>query len=369
MTVDELLTALEEDPENRGVLAMLADELRRQHDPRGELIAAQLAGDDAGRDALLSKLALPVTLGMYDRVTWGIGFVRKLVVLAKNKDRILELEPLWRDPSMRVLSELVVAFKTGRGSYAAKLLARELPPSIRTLQLGRRDEVYIEDAEDIHVLEIASKIAPTLPRLRMLVLEGPLLVATDKNIEALVSGRLRMLKHPQLETLALGALTDGDLQCAVDAIAVSDLPALCRLEIRTKFSGGSIDRVCTSLATRGWLARITHLALRDVTLGDAGIAALVEGIGDRKLAQLDMTGVKLLPAQSERLAAACDELIAPDVIAPVGDTSETWLVHDNKPEWGRGRVVRRFGDKIEVDFEHAGPKVFMANARFLRTAS
>ncbi len=45
-----------------------------------------------------------------------------------------------------------------------------------------------------------------------------------------------------------------------------------------------------------------------------------------------------------RLAALCDELAFP---VPAPSTEQAvWVEHANKPEWGRGEIVRRFDGKL-----------------------
>jgi hypothetical protein len=65
-----------------------------------------------------------------------------------------------------------------------------------------------------------------------------------------------------------------------------------------------------------------------------------------------------------RFAALCDELVCPDGAATVA--AEEWFEHVNKPDWGRGRVIRRFDDKIEIAFAAAGTKVLVASSPLLR---
>jgi hypothetical protein len=126
-----------------------------------------------------------------------------------------------------------------------------------------------------------------------------------------------------------------------------------------------LDVVCAALG--GWLGQLTRLALLDGAMTDAGIAALARGLGGRKLARLDLTGTPMPIAARGELVKLCDELVFPDAI--VAPDAELWVEHANKPEWGRGRIVRRFEGKLEIEFPEVGSKVFKADAAFLRLGS
>src|SRR5262249_47266057 len=113
--------------------------------------------------------------------------------------------------------------------------------------------------------------------------------------------------------------------------------------------------------------QLTHLSLHGGQLSARGIAALGYGLGDRRLTRLELSGRPLPALLNEQLAEVCEELVSADVIAP--EPVEPWVEHANKPEWGRGRIVRRFDGKVEVAFPRAGIKVFKADAPFLRIGS
>lgn len=40
--------------------------------------------------------------------------------------------------------------------------------------------------------------------------------------------------------------------------------------------------------------------------------------------------------------------------------------HANKPEWGRGTIVREYDGKLDIEFANAGKKTLEAGAVFLR---
>ncbi len=366
-TIVDALAALEADPADRARLARVAAELSAQGDPRGELMTAQLAGDDARAAALIDAMPLAIALGRFDHLEWGIGYVRRLTLFIKDRARVIELEPAWADPSLRLLDELVLTFKSTPGLNAITSFAEYLPQTIRRLRVGRLDEVYVDGLEGGMVVRAVAKLMSTVPRLEWLSLNGPLYFGTDANFEALTNGRLRALAHPGLTHLTLGGLS-ADLDCALLAISVDDLPKLRSLELTARFSHASnLDAICTMLANLRWLAQLTHLTLAfgRAHLGAPAIDALASGLGTRRLARLDVTGVSVTEAQRDQLAALCDELVAPDVRGSKAK-DVVWVEHTQKPEWGRGRLVRRFEDKIDVEFDGLGKKVFRADAPALR---
>ncbi len=38
-----------------------------------------------------------------------------------------------------------------------------------------------------------------------------------------------------------------------------------------------------------------------------------------------------------------------------------WVLHPNQPDWGTGQVQSVVGDRITVNFEHAGKRLIMAS--------
>jgi hypothetical protein len=62
----------------------------------------------------------------------------------------------------------------------------------------------------------------------------------------------------------------------------------------------------------------------------------------------------------------CDVLAGFTDATPRGD-GELWVEHANQPGWGRGKILRRFEGKLEIQFpKPVGKKVFKADAAFLR---
>lgn len=67
------------------------------------------------------------------------------------------------------------------------------------------------------------------------------------------------------------------------------------------------------------------------------------------------------------LTPLCDELICPSH-AVVLDDATTHVIHTGKPEWGRGKILKRANGKLEIKFGKE-TKVFKADAPFLAPAA
>jgi hypothetical protein len=123
------------------------------------------------------------------------------------------------------------------------------------------------------------------------------------------------------------------------------LPNLTRLTTTAAFQR-SID----ALFRAGWCARLAYLGLRDTTLGGEFPSQLEAALEGRKLPTLDLTGTRLA-CSTRALRKLCDKLIAR--IEPQVGMS---VRHDEKPEWGRGRVVDSSVGRVVIEFEVAGRK-------------
>jgi hypothetical protein len=272
-----------------------------------------------------------------ERCAWGIGFVRRVELLAKTGSRLAELVALWREPSMRVVAEVRLELATAYDGATVGAALRPVAPRLRRFELVGMDQRY----------GTASELVAAMPRLLHLT-------ASDRADH-------ERLAHPALASLELVGAYTAAMQDVVPRLSLHALPALVRLALRRSFN--QTDQVCVRLAETGWLGRLTHLDLIDGTLGAAGIAALADGLKGRKLARLDVTGNAMPMTVRASLAALCDELVFPNQLDPEGPV---WVEHLNKPEWGRGTLVRRYEGKLEVKFPKLGVKVFKADAPFLK---
>jgi hypothetical protein len=212
-----------------------------------------------------------------------------------------------------------------------------LPASLRAL--GRTGQC----ADDWPEL---GKLA-RLPRLEELTLHG--------------RGFFDDLAHPRLRRLEL-ALTRPFAQ--VVGLSPRALPRLTELAFDGTASARDFDYLLDVLIAKSWLVRVTKLALRRGELTALGIASLEAGLAGRRLAELDLTGTRIHPSMRARLAALCEELVAPTLVEIAPEAP--YVEHTGRPEWGRGYVVRRFDGKVEVEFAGVGRRVFLADAAVLR---
>ncbi|HEU0033695.1 MAG TPA: DUF3553 domain-containing protein [Kofleriaceae bacterium] len=342
-TARDLLAQLADDEDNTGVLAVLADTLLAHGEPRGELIAVQLALRGAKpaeaeklirrRDELIVELSPPLEIG--ERCAWGIGFVRRAELIVKMSARLLDMIALWRHPSMRIVREVELEL-TAYDELALTAALAPLRTSLRRLVLSAHPR-----------LGALSELVATLPALRQLG------VGDGADFERLA--------HPRLTRLIVTARGATPLHDVVGQLSLAALPQLRELGLRS--TADDTDATCEALAHAGWLGRLTQLDLVHGTLGSRGLDALAAGLAGRKLARLDVTGNPMPLTWRDRLAALCEELVFPDQVEPRGPV---FVEHRNKPEWGRGRLVRRYDGKLEVEFPHVGTKVFKADASFLR---
>jgi len=371
----QLTEQLLDDPGDPGALAVLADQLQANDDPRGELIAVQLALAAAGprvelladddddeedddepldardveikrqlrrRKVLLHRFALPIDPN--DRCAWGIGFVRRLELIAKTNTRLSAMAAIWRNPSVRLLSELQVTFVSEHDSTWSARLVDLVPPSLRRLELGRAAG---QPLPGLH------ELVAVLPRLDSLSLVG--------------RAEVEQLAHPTLRRLELGitgASGQSELASMILRLSTQRLPGLTELALRPSRPQDTRE-ICDALATSGWLRRLTQLGIHG---GECDAIMLLEpGLAKRRLARLDLTGTPVRIALRDQLAKLAEELVAPDLVVPEVAAGEgVFVAHRNKPEWGRGRVIRRFEGKLEIEFPTAGTKVFKADAPFLQ---
>jgi hypothetical protein len=242
----QLTEELLDNPHDTGVLGVLADQLQRDNDPRGELIAVQLALAAAGpraedldtdddddepldrrdreikrqlarRAALLARFALPID--PTDRTVWGVGFIRRLELLGKSAHRLTAIAGIWKSPSVRLLSELRVTFASSHDAQWIERLSDVVPASLRRLELGHAND---------QVLPGVPQVVADLPRLETLAVVGRFELA------ALASGSLRRLE-----------LAGADLNASIGTLPIAKLPQLAELRVAL----GSIDDVQLLAAT------------------------------------------------------------------------------------------------------------------------
>jgi len=312
----ELERAIVENPDDRDAWLVLADFQQSKGDPRGELIALQLAGEadaakakaaqkylDQHREALLGPLAAHQKVhdgSNDDAFEWRRGYIHKATISCPDEDadegasEILEL--LLRHPAGRFLSELVVGFDGQPGDNTLdgviRVLAEQMVPSLRTLFLG--DFEYPDECEmswfDVGEL---GELWRAVPRLQHLIVQGIMTageIAHDKlerlelrtgGLPAAVARSVSAAKLPNLRHLEVwyGAEAYGGDASFLDVaplLARHDLPALRYLGLKNcEFT----DEICDGIARSRLLRQLEVLDLSMGTMSDTGVDAIVQHAG------------------------------------------------------------------------------------------
>ena len=327
---EELLVELEAAPQDRGLLGVLGDHLQQRGDERGELIILGLAAStdpDARARRRELTAALSPELGSK---TWGIGFLSELSLWITD-------EPLSRcaaalsHPSCRLLASLQIKLSrpvaAGPAPPDLQLPAGLLPRSLRTLELG-------------------GAAAPSdLSSLRYL--------------EHLQIDNIRGLAHPTLASLQIHTET-------IEECDPRQLPAVRRLAIHVPhWLRYQEHAIVEPLVRAGWIEQLTELALHDVPLDVANVELLARALAGRRLARLSIANSGLTRFDRPELQALCTELVFECNGTTPPSATTLHVEHINKPEWGRGRILREYDGKVEIAFA-SGTRTFKADAPFLR---
>ena len=290
-SIGELEAQIDAAPDDDALYAVYGDLLARRGDPRGELIALQLAAQaQTGKAAdklralatkylathaaaLLGPLAADASA-----LTWRAGFIRRFALPpAPGRSPVPSIERLLRHPSGRFLVELgATVDDPAAAELLLRVLAQGAPGSLRDLALVARAE-----------LDIAALLA-AVPRLARLSLTGL----------ALDLGEPGALALPALQRLALVAATL--TTACVLAVARAPWPQLERLELR--FGSHAADPATFAdvrqLLARTDLPALTHLKLRNVPFAGAIVRELVYLPLTRQLHVLDLSHGSMSPADA-----------------------------------------------------------------------
>lgn len=334
----DLEAAIAANPTDREAYAVFADWLQEQGDPRGELIATQLAAEQTG-DPELRRAALRVfarhreqflgelgSLISADAFTWRAGFIRSAALahdrlLIEGGTRVASslaevITRLFAHESARYLVELVVR-SNDRGMWDSPIgsqreivdaIAAARPRVLRRLQLG--DAGY--GISRIGKLEHAW---PALANLHELVLEGEValgrLVLPELRVFALRPRPLRRklgrelveAAWPNLRSLRI-TFTDYPDHIAREITALvhrDDMPALAHLAL---VGYSAADEVLDALSRSPLLAHLQTLDLSHGQLTDRGLRpVLAAPEAFAHLASFDISGTQVSRTAFGRLAA------------------------------------------------------------------
>jgi uncharacterized protein (TIGR02996 family) len=302
-----LEAAIEEDPYDATAYSVLADWLQGQGDPRGELIALQLAGKDEQARALIQQQADYFLGALADHQTtydddkrpafeWKYGYIHGLRLsndggagaeLEVSLAEILEL--VLRHPSGRFLAEITFGLN-GHPNEAdlqdlIDLLAKRAPPTIRKLHFG--DYRYAgggpvgQGGDDTEIswysIGDLGALWKAVPGLRSLITQGA----------GLSLGKIELpdLAHVELRT---GGLERANAR----AIATAALPKIEHLDIwygDDSYGGDATIEDVELLLGRTDLPALRHLGLMNSELADQLPAALARSKLLPQLRELDLS--------------------------------------------------------------------------------
>lgn len=289
----ELLRTVLARPGDHDVLRVYADVLIERGDPRGELIALQLAGHseevrtrEAQLTAQLSE-ALRTALGQARmQLAWRDGFVDTVDIAPAGtplKDTIRRLAEM---PAARRLRRVVIrCAKPGWGPLGPHLaeLARVAPQlkALRELAITERmragDEVepsaigkvavFARACPKLEVLELGSKDASlvdlALPSIRRLVLEPSYSLYAFEHVPM-----------PRVEELGF-AFRSVSARDSIARLLGANLPRLHTLEV--KFAVGEDMRACANTILSSKVApQLRVLALRGNVLDGKAVRAIAK---------------------------------------------------------------------------------------------
>ncbi|MDB4959383.1 MAG: hypothetical protein JWO36_6952 [Myxococcales bacterium] len=319
----DLEKAILADPNDKDAYSVYADWLQGEGDPRGELIALQIAGKDKAAQALIDKQADYFLGPLADHVLchdgdlgnngrsntkqwedehrqaflWKFGFIHRLrLAHDAYADEEFEgslaevLEMVLRHPSGRFISEL--SFMSNGDPNEDDLqdlidiLAKKAPATIRKIVIGDNvDQISWYNVGNL------SKLWKAIPGLRSLEIEAGSFTLGTIDLPNLThavfktgglsqaSGKsIASASWPKIETLDIyygddnygGDCTVEDVQPLLDR---TDLKSLKTLGLRNSMFA---DELCKVLGHAKIVKQLSKLDLSLGCMGDEGVAALVE---------------------------------------------------------------------------------------------
>ena len=304
--------AIEQNPYDAAAYSVLADWLQAQGDPRGELIALQLAGKDrAARDLLSERTEyflgpLAAHAECYDHLyykpsppafLWRYGFIHGLRI-SNNKyfddhyagDIADVLELVLRHPSGRFVTEVTLMDNGGGSDVTLQSvidrLAKLAPPTVRKLVIGDQvDQISWYRVGDL------GKLWRALPHLEVLEIEAG-------------EFTLGALELPELRRAVFK--TGGLSKASARSIARANWPRIEHLDVYfgdSMYGGDCKLGDLAPLLARTDLPALRHLGLCAVELADDLCGALPRAAIVKQLRELDLSQGIMTDAGAEALAA------------------------------------------------------------------
>ncbi len=312
--IADLEERVAEAPEDQDAWLVLGDLLQRQGDPRGELVALQIAADREKTSKVRgrARTAFATYFAHHSRELWGSlakhvrdphdaasppliwrnGFIWRAELASQGAPSGTHASPrpqtvgtlvqeLLEHPSGRLLGELFVrADNEPDGPAVIDALTRGYalphPRALSELELFARAELDLE------------ALWPNVPRLRRLGLSARTV-------------RLGEPELPVIERLRLSSL--GLSSVAMRTIVQTSMPRLQRLEIRigNRVSAPATFEDIAPLVAREDLPHLTHLKIRNAPFAGAILRAIADGPLADQLQVLDLSHGTLTPRDVEVL--------------------------------------------------------------------
>jgi uncharacterized protein (TIGR02996 family) len=307
--------AIENNPDDKASYSVLADWLQSRGDPRGELIALSLAGNEDAAGGLLIKHGdvflgdlqlFGQTFDGEDReaFTWRYGFIDS-VRLSHNhyaaEDAEVDLANVLRKvldhPSGRFVREIVFAFNDDPNEHNLQslidVLAEKPRPTLRRLHFGdfkysgaARDEDRGDDTE-ISWYSVGNLAAlwPRVPHLEKLIIQTGSAGSAMAGGTQLGEIALPELRHFEYRT---GGLEQANGRSIVEMRA----PALEHLDVwfgQDSYGGDAGLEVVETLLARTDLPKLRHLGIMNCELVNDLVPLLARSPLVFQLAELDLS--------------------------------------------------------------------------------
>jgi uncharacterized protein (TIGR02996 family) len=284
-------------PEAPDGYAVLADWLESQGDPRGRLIAMQLAGQPVTREIAANRKYFLGPLAQHQRhasFQFENGFIQRASINHADGAPVeLVLEELLKHPSGRFLVGVSLDSDEADLQPAVDLLARAAPPTIRSLHLVGSSSVDIQP------------LLSTLPLIRELSLvhiHCPPLALPALEMLRIVRGRVpASIGAAKLKRLDL-VHVEGDEPALLSAIDVSEID---RFEVQGSQDLGRLVRELPEFPKLDWLV-LSYTGMTD----DDALALERRRKGLRRLGCISAYGNKLTPSGVTTLRRLTAELFA-----------------------------------------------------------
>ena len=305
-TNPQLEAAIENDPDDEEAYLVYGDWLQTEGDPRGELIAMQIAAEGDARPAVkaapgkLLAANVPALLGPLARhvpdvrelaaapFRWRFGFIHRVELGAAAI-----LDEVLAHPSGRFVVEL--AARCADHAEATALLA-----VIERVQPAALRELDVAVSAPSGTLGNLEALWPALSRLERIALAAARFELAGLALPA--ARRVRFVPRTMSEGSAV-------------AIARAPWPVLERLELDlTRSEADFVD--LQPLFARPDLPALTHLKIRGCAFAGAITRALIDTPIARRLQVLDLSFGEINPGDVERLARAA---------ASFAELRELWL--------------------------------------------